>query len=305
MSQRHETPLLILSLLLTGGLLGGGYWWLTRRSPVIVNQNPPPSPSGIVVSPLPAPGVPKAFDAPVAVEGGTTIRIDGSTSMAKINKNLQEAFEGQFAGTQVIIDAQGSDKGILQLLLGKIDIAAVSSPLTAEQKAQGLVAVPVRQDAIALVVGRDNPYRRGLTQAQVRDIFQGKITNWSELGGPDSEIRVFNRPAISGTHQVFQQLALQGQPFGTTPNIVTLERDATTPILQALGKNGISYATYAQVAEQQTVRVLPVDGLTPEASNYPYQRTLYYVYKEPPSPGVVAFLGFVTGDAGQAAIKLP
>lgn len=56
-----------------------------------------------------------------------------------------------------------------------------------------------------------------------------------------------------------------------------MERDATTPILRALGTDGISYATYAQVANQQTIRTVPVNGLTPEANNYPYQRILALV----------------------------
>jgi len=223
--------------------------------------------------------------------------------MAKINKNFKEAFERKFPGTQVLIDARGTDKGILDLVLGKIDIAASSAPPTPEEEKQGLMAVPVTPDAIAVIVGANNPHTQGLTQAQLKGIFQGKITNWSEVGGPNTPIRVLNRPAISGTHQVFQKLVLEGQPFGTSPNITTLERDATTPILQALGTDGISYATYSQVADQQTARSLPIDGLTPEAANYPYQRTLYYVYKDPPRPEVEAFLGFVTSPEGQAVPK--
>jgi phosphate transport system substrate-binding protein len=300
MSQQREIPALILSLVATGGLLAAGYWWFTHRSPqsnppIVSNSSPAPS--------LPSPPSTKAFDAPTSVPGGTSLKIDGSTSMAKINKNFKEAFERKFPGTQVLIDARGTDKGILDLVFGKIDIAASSAPPSPEEEKQGLIAVPVTPDAIAVMVGVNNPYTQGLTQAQLKGIFQGKITNWSELGGPNTPIRVLNRPAISGTHQVFQQLVLDGQPFGTSPNITTLERDATTPILQALGTDGISYATYSQVANQQTARYLPIDGLTPEAANYPYQRTLYYVYKDPPRPGVEAFLGFVTSPEGQAVPK--
>ena len=57
---------------------------------------------------------------------------------------------------------------------------------------------------------------------------------------------------------------LGGGSFGTGPNFTTLDRDATTPLLQALGNNGIGYATFAQVVNQKTVRVVPVDGATPD-----------------------------------------
>ena len=301
MTQRNEIPTLIISLLVTAALLGGGLWLLSRRTatitPPISNNSPSPT------SPLPSPPGVQAFVPPTSVDPGTTVKIDGSTSMAQINKKFQQAFESKFPGTQIIIDARGTDKGILDLILGKIDIAAASSSLTPEQKAQGLIAVPVLQDAIALVVGESNPYTKGLTQKQVKDIFQGRITNWAEVGGPSQPIRVINRPAISGTHQVFQAQALKGEDFGTTPNILTQERDATTPILQALGKDGISYASYAQVADQTTVKTLSIDDLTPESPNYAYQRTLYYVYKDPPSPGVEAFLGFVTSLEGQNLLQ--
>lgn len=299
MSGKNEAPILILSFLLTAGLLGGGYWWFSRQP-----KTTPDSALSPTVTPSPpiARNPTNSFNAPETVATGTTLKIDGSTSMVSINEALKKAFMGQFSGTTVETNARGTDKGILDLLVGRINIAAVSRPLTPEEQAQGLVAIPVAQDAIAIVVGNNNAFRRGLTQQQVRDIFQGRITNWSQISGQSGTIRVINRPAISGTHQTFQQLVLNSGDFGTTPNIKMMERDATTPILQALKDDGISYATYAQIAQQRTVRTVAVDGLTPEAPNYPYQRNLYYVYKEPANPSVKAFLGFVTSSEGKEAI---
>ncbi len=158
-------------------------------------------------------------------------------------------------------------------------------------------------DAIAIIVGKSNPFSPGLTSSQVADIFQGKINNWSGVGGAAANIRVINRPPVSGTHQAFKDLVLKSGNFGTSPNISTLPRDATTPLIQALGTDGIGYATFAQTASQQTVRVVPIDGLTPDAGTYPFKRSLYYVYKNP-SPGVQAFLGFATSPPGQQALVL-
>lgn len=190
--------------------------------------------------------------------------------------------------------AGGTENGLQSLIRGNVDIAAISRPLSFPEQAQGLVAVPIAKDAIAITIGKKNPFRKGLTSQQVAGIFQGKITNWSAVGGSPGTIQVIDRPPNSGTHQVFQQLVLKGGNFGTTPNITTLPRDATTPMLQALGTNGIGYATFAQVANQQTVRTLTIDGWTPEASQYPYQRMLYYAYKQPASLTVQVFLGYVT-----------
>jgi phosphate transport system substrate-binding protein len=301
MTQKNETIPLLLALLITAGIIGSGFWWFTRKSGLNIGtftsktqSNTPPQDSTASVS--------NTFPPPNKVPSGTTVKIDGSTSMVQINQALKNGFMQQFSGTQVTTQAGGSERGIQDLLAGNVDIAAVSRPLTSQEKSQGLVALAISKDAIAIVVGDRNPFRRGLTQEQIVGIFQGKISNWSDIGGSSATIRVINRPVGSGTHQVFREVVLHGANFGTTPNITTMQRDATTPMLRALGSDGISYATYAQVANQRTVRTVAVDGLTPEAATYPYQRTLYYVYKQPASDAVKAFLGYVSSPLGKQII---
>jgi phosphate transport system substrate-binding protein len=304
MSQRSGPPPIVFILLFLG-LLGGGYWWFFMRNPApptITTQPESNSPTGETTTPTTPTSA--AFPLPTTVASGTTVKIDGSTSMVTINQNLRKGFEKQFPGAKVEAVGNGTDKGIQDLLAGKVDIAAASRPLTAQEQDQGLKPVIITQDAIAVIVGKANPFNRGLTSSQIADIFQGKINNWSAVGGPSATIRVINRPAISGTHQTFQELVLKGANFGTTPNITTLPQDATTPLVQALKKDGIGYATFAQVANQQTARVVAIEGLTPEAASYPYKRSLYYVYKDPASAGVQAFLGYATSPQGQQALTL-
>ena len=304
MSQRSGPPPIVFILLFLG-LLGGGYWWFFMRNPApnpTATQPESNSPAGETTTPTTPTSA--AFPLPTTVASGTTVKIDGSTSMVTINQNLRKGFEKQFPGAKVEAVGNGTDKGIQDLLAGKVDIAAASRPLTAQEQGQGLKSVTITQDAIAVIVGKANPFNRGLTSSQIADIFQGKINNWSAVGGLSATIRVINRPAISGTHQTFQELVLKGANFGTTPNITTLPQDATTPLVQALKKDGIGYATFAQVANQQTARVVAIEGLTPEAASYPYKRSLYYVYKDPASAGVQAFLGYATSPQGQQALTL-
>jgi len=291
MSQKNETLVLGLALIITMGILGGGYWWFTNKNQLnsINNSNstnPPLNNSN------------SSFPTPTNVPRGTTIKIDGSTSMVQINQTLKNAFELQFPSTTVNTQAGGSTKGINDLIIGNVDLAAISRPLNAQETQQGLVAIPVTQDAIALVVGINNPFHKSLTKSQIVDIFTGKITNWSQLGGVNTPIKVINRPSVSGTNQAFQELVLGGASFGQGGRFIQMTQDATTPILQALGKDGISYATSSQVINQQTVRTVAVEGLTTEASSYPYQRTLFYVYREPANTNVQYFLGFMTSPKG-------
>ena len=300
MSKRSGPPPIVFILLFLA-LLGGGYWWLFMRkadtAPQIDAQTSPNNLNSQANQPI-AP----SFPAPTSVATGTTVKIDGSTSMVTINQNIKKSFESKFPGTSVVTAAKGSSNGIQALMNGTVDIAAVSRPLTQQEQSQGLVAVPIANDAIAIIVGRDNSFiQQGLTSNQVADIFQGKVNNWSQVGGSNGSIRVINRPAVSGTHQTFKELVLKGNNFGTTLNITTLPRDETTGLIRSLGINGIGYATFAQVQNQSTARVLSIDGVTPSASNYPYTRQLFYVYKNPPSRPVQDFLGYATSPQGQQA----
>jgi phosphate transport system substrate-binding protein len=317
MSKKSGPPPIVFILTFLA-LFIAGYWFFLRQpaeTPISpnnptsssVNPNEPSSsvPSGSSTPDNSGTSPPISFPFPTSVSNGSTVKVDGSTSMVQLNKAFQEGFQKQFPGTTVITNAGGSAKGIQDLLTGQVDIAAVSRDLTAQEQSQGLVAVPVAMDAIAIVVGNDNPFRTGLTTAQVSSIFQGQVTNWSDVGGSGGSIHVINRPEGSGTQKAFLELVLKGASFGTGSNFTTLERDATTPMLQALKTNGIGYATYAQVANQRTVRTVAIDGLTPEAQIYPFKRQLYYIYKNPPSSTVQAFLGFATSPQGQQLIGTP
>ena len=302
MAQRSGPPpiVFILAFLL---LAGGGYWFFVLRNKQPQTATNIPAQTANTPATTSSPGaVTSAFPPPANVASGTVIRVDGSTSMVTINQNLKNSFERQFPGTQVATSARGSSQGIQGLLSGSVDVAASSRPLNSQEQAQGLQVVPVALDKIAIVVGVNNPFNGGLTSDQVRGIFQGQITNWSQVGGPNSLIRVINRPTVSGTHQAFKEMVLDGGNFGSSSNITTMERDATTPMLRVLGDDGIGYATYAQVANQQTVRSLPIDGSLPNSATYPLSRQLFYVYKNPPTQGVRDFLGYATSPQGQQVI---
>lgn len=323
----HKTgPSPVLYFVIFLILAAVGYWFLSseeQTAQITPNGAIAPEPEALATSepststpqteapPNPAlPSAPLAqtparsdtFSLLASVPGNTSVRIDGATSMVTINQNLKQGFERQYAGTNVLPVANGTERGIQAIQQGNADLAAISRSLTPQEKAQGLAVVAIASDRIALVIGSENPYTSGMTQEQVRQIFQGQITNWQEIGGPAEPIQVINRPSISGTHQAFQEIVLNGGNFGNTPNITTLPRDETTGMLRQLGRNGIGYATFTQVANQQTVKTLPIDGMMPDHANYPLQRVLSYAYQQPPNPAVQAFLGYATSLRGQQAM---
>ena len=246
------------------------------------------------------------FSLPSSVPQGTTIQINGSPSMASVNQSLKQRFEQQYPGTKVNVANGGTSDGIQALLDGKADLAAIGRPLTAQEKSQGLIAVPVGRDKIAIVVGTKNPLSKSLDINQFAKIFRGEIKNWSEVGGKAGAIRVVDRPAVNDTRQAFRNYpAFKGAPFETGATADKLNDESTAAVIQKLGANGISYLPANQVRGQAGVKSVPMNGTAPTNSKYPFSQSLFYVYKaeNPPSSAVQAFLGYTAAKAGQEAIK--
>lgn len=82
-----------------------------------------------------------SFSEPRIVPMGISVKINGSERMEKVNKLLQRSFQREFPGTTVNIDTDGNETGMRLLLSGQVDLAAISRPLSKEERAQGLTAV--------------------------------------------------------------------------------------------------------------------------------------------------------------------
>jgi phosphate transport system substrate-binding protein len=245
-----------------------------------------------------------SFSLPTTLENGTTVRIDGSSGLSTLNQNLKQSFEQQFSGTKVEVAANGTDAALKGLLDGTIDIAALGRGLTPQEQAQGLEQVRLHREKIAIIVGADNPFKGSLTARQFARIFRGQITDWSQLGGAKSKIRVIDRPTTSDTRNTFRNYpAFKSANFATGSTATQVADDNTAEIVKQLGNDGISYALANQVSQLPGVRVLQVHQTSPTDAKYPFSQPLVYAYKKSPSPGVAGFLGFAIAPPGQQAIE--
>jgi hypothetical protein len=224
--------------------------------------------------------------------------------MAMVNQTLKQRFESEYAGTQVELGADGTAAALQALDNDQIDLAAIGRSLTAEEKENGLVEVPISREKIAIFTGADNPFNGNLTFEQFARIFRGEITDWSEVGGPPGQIRFIDRPETSDTRLALSNYRVfKDAEFSTGETATQLPVDDTAAIIQELGRDGISYGTASQVLAQPTVRIVPMHNTLPDDPRYPYSQPRAYVYQGSPSPAVLAFLGFVTSPVGQAALQ--
>ena len=317
-----DTGALIFSLLITLGLIGGGLWFFGRqffsgKGQSSVNQSPvgQSAEQGAGQSGTsPNPNIsPSQID--TSQPNPQVLTIDGSVTLVALIKQFQLAYSQvnpALPTTYGVPDGKpnGSNQGIQNLLKSEVVMAVSSRPISGSELQAGLQAVPFARDAIAVVVGINNPFQGSLTLAQLKQIYQGQITNWSQVGGSNLPIKVINRPTSSGTGSFFKDAVLLGEAFAPdSSSFITLPRDETTPMLKALENNGIGYTTAAQAVNQQTVRVISIEGVSPtdaaaiKAGTYPLSRVVYLVVTQKTSPAVKQFIDLVLSDQGQQTVQ--
>lgn len=234
-----------------------------------------------------------------------TVATDGSTSMEKVIGYLSEAYMEENPDVEVTYNPTGSSSGITAVSEGSCDLGLASRDLKAEEEAEGLVQTTVAIDGIAMVVNPQNGVE-DLTLEQIAGIYQGEITNWSEVGGSDGEIVVIGREAGSGTRDGFESIT------GTEDACVYgQELTSTGDVIQTVSNNpnAIGYASLASVSE--AVKAISVDGV--EASeetvldgSYKIQRNFNVITKEDTelSQAAQAFYDYITStDANDLISK--
>ena len=234
------------------------------------------------------------------------LKIDGSQLMQPINQALKESFEQEYPGTDVTIKTNGTEPALDALIDNDIDLAAIGRSLSAEEKAKGLIEIPVSQDAISIIIGRKNRFKGHLTLEQFAQIFRGEITDWSEVGGIPGPIRFIDRPISSDTRAVLSTYGILGaSEQAQGEQAVKLKIDDTAEVIRQLGSDGISYAIASQVQGQRRVKPIKMAILQdtlPGEQAYPYSQVRGYAYKQDNAKAVLPFVNWVSGEAGTAAI---
>lgn len=235
---------------------------------------------------------------------GGTVSTDGSTSMEKVIGALGESFEANNEGMSFTYNPTGSGSGIKAVQEGRCDIGLSSRSLKEDEKAAGLTETVLAYDGIAIIVNPENTVS-DLTLAQIADIYTGKITNWSEVGGTDGEIVRIGREAGSGTRDGFEsitgteELCQYRQELSSTGDVITTV---------AGNPNAIGYASLASVKD--SVKALRVDGVTPteetvKDGSYAVQRPFMLVTRtgEDLSDTAQQFFDYVTSTDANEVIS--
>ncbi|MGB7416870.1 MAG: substrate-binding domain-containing protein [Thermosynechococcaceae cyanobacterium] len=245
-------------------LLGGGIWWFIGRS----------EPETVRSQATQAQRFSQVQEVPTGL-----FRYGGSPAWAAarliVDTVIQsERREFQLRYVQSNSEAIGSKNSLQMLLDGDLDIVQSARPLSEAQRQQAqeqgfeLVQVPVAISGIAIAVHPQLPLSE-LTLSQLRSIYQGEVTNWQELGGPDLDIQPYSRPSRAGDIvEQLQETVLQGRSFGK--NVAFFP--TTTAAIRRLDDTpgGIYYASASELVPQCTIKPLAL-GRSSEPFIPPYQ----------------------------------
>ena len=250
--------------------------------------------------------------------GAATLKINGSTT---VNLPVAEAAEVLRAEQKldIQVDTQGgSSGGISALGDGLVQIGMASKHLSDADRAKypkvSFKEIHIGEDAVALVVSRDvwESGLRALTKAQVRDIYEGRVKNWKQVGGPDRRVAFFNKEPGRGTWEVFAHWLYGDPKKAPQVSLPEVGGNEETRNKVASTKGAVSQLS-SSWADGKTVFALALKSEAGEATEptteniathkYPLSRPLFLLTNGEARDEAKVFVDFVLSERGQALVK--
>jgi phosphate transport system substrate-binding protein len=255
-----------------------------------------------------------ATAAPASSGERQTIKISGSTTVLPIVQKAADQYMATHANADIQISGGGSGVGIQAIGAKTVDIGMSSREVTAAEKAKypAFVITPVAQDGIAVVVNPANEIKY-ITLDQIRNIYLGKTTKWTEITGANvpgtnNQIVVIGRDSASGTRSYFDEVLLAKK----TPTKQMLEKNSNGAVLQTIAQTpgSIGYVSIGFVSKD--VKALPIwynaDKIvapslaTVKDKSYPVSRELYVITNGQPSGLTGDFIQYILSTEGQKIV---
>jgi phosphate transport system substrate-binding protein len=224
------------------------------------------------------------------------LHLTGSSITAPLISEIAKRYQALHPKVEIEVEMGGSARGLSDARNGNADIGMVSRVMT--DKEQDVKGFPIARDGLGLVVNKDNPVTT-LTEAQISDIFTGRIKNWSKVGGRSTPIILINREDGRGSVDLFTQhfkLAYSEIPAQAVigDNALVIDAVAAQP-------NAISYMSVITAESNAkaggSVKLISLDGIAATRANiltgnYPLARPLTLVTRGLPRGLAESFIEY-------------
>ena len=261
------------------------------------------------------------LDGPAALQLGPEHlpRMDGATALYPLYAAFTAAVWPEVAPEVLDKQVQVNKTSVAyeRLLARQTDIAFVAGPSKAQRASAqdaglDLHLTPIGREAFVFYVAADNPVQQ-LSSAQIRDIYTGKIRDWSEVGGRAGQIIAFQRPEGSGSQSMLQKIMGEA-PLMPAPThhvvqgmggVVQQTRDYTN----YPGAIGYSFRVFVtHMLQSGGIHLLAVDGVAPTPASigdgsYPYSTEFYAATLGPPQGEARRFIDWIRSEQGQTLVE--
>ena len=245
-------------------------------------------------------------------------RVDGSLACVPLLEALAVEATGctPEEAEETLNDFTNTNPCYLQLAEGNRDLLLVYEPADSTkeelEKYDPLEMTPVGRDALVFMVNENNPLE-SITKEQLIGIYTGEITNWSQVGGADEEIKVFARPETSGSQTMMRKLLLgdRGMVEGQFERIETMEDMVMVIQKYDNSSNALGYSVYYYASEmmgEPGLRFLSVEGVAPSNEtiadgSYPLINDFYCVTNGQSSENALLLRDWLVTDEGQIFVQ--
>ena len=240
----------------------------------------------------------------ISTEDTETISIAGSTTVLPVAQAVAEEYMAQNANADIQVSGGGSGVGATSAIEGTADIGMLSRDLKASEKeGNNLREFVVGKDGIALV-GHPSNSVSDLTLEQVKAIYQGKITNWKEVGGTDAEIVLIGRDSSSGTREFFTEFVLDKED--AAKKMQELNSNGAVAQAVSITPGAIGYVSLEYVDD--SLKAFSIEGVEPTVENvisgaYEINRPLLMITNGEPEGLAADYLEFILSAEGQMILK--
>jgi phosphate transport system substrate-binding protein len=244
--------------------------------------------------------------APGAAQARDTITMSGSTSVAPLARELAKGYLRAFPNTtRFKLLEGGSDVGINDVARGRVSIGN-SSRDPQRSDPGGLAFNRIARDGVCIITHPSNPIRN-LSEAQIQQIFAGRIRNWNDVPGArvSGTIDMNVRTQASGTQDAFQQIFMGG-PNG--PRVATsASQKASNGLVQSAvraNRNAIGYVDFKFTSGTNAVSYKGVACTlrNAKAGTYPGTRSFWMVTRGKPKGATAKFLRWIRTNSRARAI---
>ncbi len=239
------------------------------------------------------------------------LRIEGSNTFGeKLGPLLVKGFKKSNPGIPVELKRPGSGPGLDALIAGRTDIAPTSRPANRTElvaaKRAGVKLRPqmIGSYGVAVIVNEANPVKN-LKPSQVRNLFNGKITNWSKVRGLAQPVNLYILDRNTGARAGFRLLAMRGDEYAATAK--PMPDYAAIIAAVAQDPNGLGYADMGALPSGVLSLLIngePANNVAIYEQVYPYANSLYlYTLERKASPAANKFIRYALSRNGQRIIQ--